>query len=158
MGRTIHINPIGRIQVDGGVYCIRVDQQYRQALIHIDGFSHLTVIWWGNIFDQPEDRNRLVINKPYKSGPDKLGIFATHSPIRPNPILVSTIYVQEIDRNEGLIYTPYIDAENNSPVIDIKSYHKSERVKECKVPDWCSHWPDWYEDSGTFDWAGEFNY
>ncbi len=96
--------------------------------------------------------------KPYKKGPENVGIFATRSPIRPNPILLSTIEVSNIDFLQGHIYTPYIDAENGSIVLDIKPYNMSERVKNCTVPDWCKHWPQWYEDSALFDWNNEFNF
>lgn len=158
MENSIHINPIGNVVAEKDIFCIKIDEKYRQGLTHIDGFSHLQVVWWGNLFDQPENREHVVIDKPYKKGPDKLGVFATRSPIRPNPVLITTIFVQKTDIQKGLIYTPYIDAEPGSPILDIKPYHLSERVKECFVPQWCSHWPEWYEDSGTFNWMDEFNY
>ncbi|MEJ2544902.1 MAG: TrmO family methyltransferase, partial [Calditrichaceae bacterium] len=114
--------------------------------------------WWGHLYATPESRAVLVGEKPYKNGPDKIGIFATRSPVRPNPVLISNIYVQKIDYEKGVIETPYIDAEDGTPVIDIKPYHKSERVKDCTVPDWCKHWPEWDEDTATFDWEKEFNF
>ncbi len=158
MGTPIYINPIGSVVVEKDTYCILIDEEYRPGLKHIEGFTHLQVIWWGNLFDQPEHRKRLIINKPYKKGPDKIGVFATHSPTRPNPVLITTIFVLEIHQEKGLIYTPYIDAEQDSPVLDIKPYHLSERVRECAVPTWCKQWPEWYEDSGAFNWHNEFNY
>ena len=63
-----------------------------------------------------------------------------------------------MDFEKGIIYTPFIDAEDGTPVIDIKPYNKSERVRDCTVPDWCSHWPEWEEDALTYNWEDEFNF
>jgi len=154
----IQINPIGIVKSGKRIFSIEIFEQYRPALIAMEGFTHLQIIWWGHLFDTPHDRKRLIEEKPYKKGPGKVGIFATHSPVRPNPVLLTTIYVQQIDIVKGIIHTPYIDAENGSPVLDIKPYHLSERVRECAVPGWCSHWPKWYEDAAYFNWRDEFNF
>ncbi|MBN2091839.1 SAM-dependent methyltransferase [candidate division KSB1 bacterium] len=158
MDIKIDINPIGIIRAEKGTFSIELKNKYIPALTNIDGFSHLQVTWWGHLYANTEHRDILIADKPYKKGPNKLGIFATRSPIRPNPVLISNIYVQKIDFERGIIYTPYIDAEDGTPVIDIKPYHKSERVRECTVPDWCKHWPEWDEDAATFNWEDEFNF
>jgi hypothetical protein len=65
--------------------------------------------------------------------------------------------ILEIDHDSGAIVVPYIDAEDGTPVIDIKPYHPAtDRVRDVSVPDWCSHWPKWHEDSAGFNWAAEF--
>ena len=154
----IKIEPIGTVHVEKGVFSIQLDKKYLPALTNIDGFSHLQVVWWGNLYDAPNYRSMLTADKPYKKGPDKIGVFATRSPVRPNPVLITIIAVQAIDFEKGVIFTPYIDAEDGTPILDIKPYHGDERVKDCKFPAWCNHWPKWYEDSATFDWGAEFNF
>jgi tRNA (adenine37-N6)-methyltransferase len=158
MENQLQIKPIGNVNAANYVFSIQLDKEYLSALINIEGFSHLQIVWWGNLYDSAKYRANLTSEKPYKKGPDKIGVFATRSPVRPNPILITTIAVQRIDYDKGMIYTPYIDAENGTPVLDIKPYHTSERIKDCKVPQWCEHWPKWYEDSATFNWQGEFNF
>lgn len=158
METKIQITPIGKVNVVGNSYTIEIDEKYRSGLTSIVGFTHLQIIWWAHLLDNKECRATLITDKPYKKGPDKIGVFATRSPVRPNPILITNIFLSKIDLENGIIHTPYIDAEKNSPVLDIKPYHFNERVKNCKVPDWCSHWPQWYEDSATFDWQNEFNF
>ena len=65
--------------------------------------------------------------------------------------------VLHIDYERGVIHIPYIDAEDGTPILDIKPYHPcSDRVRDVTVPEWCGHWPKWYEDSASFDWAAEF--
>jgi tRNA (Thr-GGU) A37 N-methylase len=87
------------------------------------------------------------------------GIFATRSDYRPNPVGLSVCSVKNIDIKKGIVGLYYIDAEDDSPVIDIKPYHPGvDRVKNVGTPAWCDHWPKWYEDLGNFDWAGEFNF
>ncbi len=78
----------------------------------------------------------MVANKPYKKGPDIIGIFATRSEIRPNPVLITTVVnILSVDLGKGTIELPWIDAENNSPIIDIKSYQPcSDRVKNVEQP------------------------
>jgi len=158
MEKQFVINPIGFVRAGNGMYRIELLHQYLPALTNIQGFSHLQIIWWGHLYANPAQREILVAEKPYKTGPDKIGIFATRSPVRPNPVLISTVWVQSLDLQKGIIHTPYIDADDGTPVIDIKPYHKSERVRDCEVPAWCQHWPEWDEDAATFAWENEFNF
>jgi hypothetical protein len=56
---------------------------------------------------------------------------------------------------EGIVRVPFMDAEDGTPILDIKPYHPSvDRIREVRVPAWCATWPQWYEDSATFDWGG----
>lgn len=152
------IHKIGKVNAERGIFSIQLEKEFIPGLKNIDGFQYLQVIWWGHLYDNPENRANLVIEKPYKKGPDKLGVFSTRSEVRPNPILITNIQVTKIDMVAGRIYTPYIDAENGTDVLDIKPYHLSERVKNCNVPSWCEHWPKWYEEAAAFDWQNEFNF
>ena len=152
------IEAIGEVKNENGSTIIQINQKYRDGLLNIDGFQYLQVIWWGHLHNTPEKRSEVLIDKPYKSGPDQIGVFATRSEVRPNPILITTIYAFEVDLKEGKIHTPYIDAANGTKVLDIKPYHKTERIKDCVVPAWCDHWPSWYEDAAHFDWESEFNF
>ena len=88
-----------------------------------------------------------------------MGTFAIRSPMRPNPIALTAVQVLNIDFNAGIIQINYIDAENDSPVLDIKPYTPSlDRIENPKVPEWCSHWPKSLEESANFDWQNEFNF
>lgn len=150
------ITSIGTVHAKHGNFAIEIFNQYRQGLLELDGFSHLHVFWWGHLQDQPENRTITIAEKAYKKGPDQIGVFATRSPARPNPVLVTVVPVIAIDHVKGLLTIPFIDAEDGTPVIDLKGYYGFDRIKTVRVPYWCSHWPEWYEDCATFDWAGEF--
>lgn len=155
MKNKFQLEAVGTINIENGIYSVNLDERFLPALKNIEGFSHLQIVWWGHKTDDAKNRNRLAIEKLFRKGPDLIGVFATRSPIRPNPILISTIKVQEIDFNKGRIYTSFIDADNNTPVLDIKPYFLMERVRDCNVPTWSEHWPQWFEDSLAFNWRDE---
>ncbi|AOY77845.1 SAM-dependent methyltransferase [Clostridium formicaceticum] len=149
---------IGKINNTHG-FKIDIDEAYKEALTAMDGFGHLIVLWWANQMDNPDMRKIMATEKPYKAGPDTIGIFATRSSFRPNPICISVIDVKGIDYNRGIIYTSYIDAEDGTPVLDIKPYYPcSDVVRETKLPEWCAGLPSCIEDSANFDWSNYFNF
>jgi tRNA (Thr-GGU) A37 N-methylase len=159
MSSEIKLNPVGSIEVKEGCFYLSIKKKYRKALKELEGFSHINIIWWGNRSDSPEQREILVTKKPYRNSPDTVGIFATRSETRPNPVLITTAAVISIDQDKGIVELPWIEAETGTPIIDIKPYQpSSDRVKNVQLPDWCSEWPQWYEDSATFDWTAIFHF
>lgn len=157
--KNITVNPIGKISVNDGEACVVLDKKYIPALEGLEGFSHIQLIWWFDGCDNEASRSLLTTSKPYKKGPETLGMFATRSPQRPNPIALSCCYVTYIDRENGVIGLAYTDAFDESPVLDIKPYTPSlDRVEAPAVPEWCAHWPKSNEASGEFDWEDEFNF
>lgn len=158
MKDQFHITPIGAVQIKQGGFYIQLEEQYIPALAQLEDFSHLQIIWWAHLADNPQARKSLVAEKLFKRGPEKPGIFATRAPARPNPIMSSTIAVKKVAAAEGRIETPFIDAEDGTPVLDIKPYYPMERVKNVTVPDWCRHWPRWQEEAASFNWQDEINF
>ncbi len=157
--KNLEVNPIGKIMNgEDGTY-IEVLPQYIPALQALEGFSHLQMIWWFSDFDTPEARQVIEVPQPYKNAPEVMGIFATRSPVRPNPLALSTVEVIHIDYEKGLIELTYTDANDQTPVLDLKPYTPSiDRVENPRVPAWCSHWPKNVETSGDFPWEEEFNF
>lgn len=155
----LQLKTIGTIVNNTDQFVLRLDSKYVPALQGLEGFGYLSVIWWFSDFDNDEARNYMEAESPYKNGPEIMGVFATRSPIRPNPLALTIVEILDIDYEKGLIYIPYIDANNGTPLLDIKPYTPSiDRVEDPVVPGWCSHWPMSYEKSGEFDWEKEFNF
>lgn len=153
------VYPIGQIKIGEGSTSIKLAEKYFSALKGLEGFSHINVLCWFDGSDTDEARNILEVPAPYKKAPDIMGIFATRSPVRPNPIALSAVQILDIDQEKGIIHIAYIDAEDGTPVLDLKPYTPSlDRVEKPAVPQWCSHWPKSCEDSGNFNWANEFNF
>ena len=100
---SFQVSPIGKIIVkDNGMF-VELEPKYIPALQALDGFCHLCIIWWFSDFDNAEMRSVLETPQPYKKAPDVMGIFATRSPARPNPIALTTSQISHIDRNNGVI-------------------------------------------------------
>ncbi len=153
------VHPIGKIQNNEEGCLLIINPEYIPALQALDGFSHLNVIWWFSDFDSEEARSVLQTPQPYKNAPETMGIFATRSPVRPNPIALSTSEIIHIDDQNGIIQLAYIDANDGTPVLDLKPYTPSlDRVETPGVPAWCGHWPRSIEASGDFDWENVFNF
>ena len=155
--REFKLSPIGYVRLEEDGFRLEMEKEYVPALSGLEGFSHVNVLWWCDLCDDEELRKVVECDQPYKTSPAKMGIFATRSPLRPNPIALTAVFVLGIDHDRGVIHVPYIDAEDGTPILDLKPYHPSvDRVRDVAVPEWCSHWPKWTEDSADFDWESEF--
>ena len=153
------MNPVGKIHADEDGCFIELERRFIPAMAGMEGFAFIQVLWWFSDCDNDQSRTSLVENKPYRNGPDVMGVFATRSPERPNPIAVTTAQVTYLDHDRGVIGLGWIDANNGTPVLDIKPYTPSvDRVEAPAVPDWCAHWPKNVESSGEFDWNTEFHF
>lgn len=159
MEARIELRPIGRIAVEGNRHEVLVDEAWRPALEGLGDFSHVLVLWWLDRNDSAEARSFLASKKPYTRGPDRLGVFATRSPFRPNPVAVTVARILSLDAASGRILLDYIDAAEGSPLLDLKPYQPcADRVRDAAVPAWCAHWPSSLEGNAGFDWAAEFNF
>ena len=157
MQENYTITAVGRVSSQPGSWSLHIDGPYREALRELDGFSHINVLFWCHLLDEPLYRELVVAERPYKAAPDQVGIFATRSPARPNPIALTAVPVLGIDHDSGVIQVAYIDAEDQSPILDIKPYLPAvDRIRQTDTPQWCADWPQWYEDSATFDWGAVF--
>jgi tRNA-Thr(GGU) m(6)t(6)A37 methyltransferase TsaA len=93
---------------------IRIFPEFADGLKDLEGFSHIYVFFK---FDRASDKKLRV--KPYLDTVER-GVFATRSPLRPNPLGMTIVRLDRIDNNN--LYISGIDILNNSPVIDIKPY------------------------------------
>lgn len=151
--------PIGKIKNSESGSFIQIEPAYIPALTGLEGFSHINVIWWFSKFDTKEARSVLQTPQPYKNAPETMGVFATRSPVRPNPIALTAVEVMDIDYQTGLIQIAYIDADDATPVLDLKPYTPSlDRAQTPAVPQWCCDWPQSIEQSAYFAWEEVFNF
>ena len=108
---------------------IEINDEYEEALLEIEKHSHITVLCWFN----RSDRSVLRVHPMADESNPLTGVFATRSPVRPNPIAVT---VCELVKREGnKLFVKGLDALNETPVIDIKS-HKDFNLEDLEYPDW----------------------
>ncbi|MBN2176536.1 MAG: SAM-dependent methyltransferase [Demequinaceae bacterium] len=151
----MHVKQIGTVSLGAHPH-IALDDEYAQGLDGLEGFSHVWVVWYAHEVPAWDPAN-LTIPKPYRKAPPSLGVFSTRSENRPNPILLSVVQVTGIDVEAGTVGIAWIDAEDGSPVLDLKPYQPAaDRIRDADVPEWCRHWPATTEESGTFPWHEEF--
>ena len=129
------IQPVGWIYKKESSIFIEINPQYKDALLGLEGFSHIQVLYWFHENDDPENRSILQV-RPRRNPKNPLtGVFATHAPVRPNLIAVSTCKIESIDGT--IIRIDEIDARDGSPVVDIKCYVPEKRAfTNLRIPDW----------------------
>jgi excinuclease ABC subunit A len=133
--------PIGFIRKERSSTFIEIDQDYKKEMRGLNSYSHMRVLWFFHRFDKPRYRNIMEVNPPYEA--PVTGVFASRSPVRPNPIAVTNVKIKDIDFGSGTITISSIDAFNNTPVLDITPYLPwVEIVQPTGGPDWQAHWPD----------------
>lgn len=153
---TINLQPIGSVRLEDRGAQLQIDDAYRPALMGLAGFSHINVLWWSHLVDDQPSRQQLTVPQLFRHAPDHLGVFATRFPSRPNPLALSVVRLLAVDEQGGVLRIAAIDAEDGTPVLDLKPYMPVvDRVREVRVPAWCRHWPEWYEDFADFDWSAE---
>ena len=90
----------------------------REALRGIDGYSHLWLLW--GFSEAPMENWSPTVRPPRLGGNKRMGVFATRSPFRPNPIGLSSVRLLKVD--EGELIVSGADVLDGTPVYDIKPY------------------------------------
>ena len=102
------------------------EQQYRNpdALRGLEGFSHIWLIWEFSA-NRAKREWQPTVRPPRLGGNTHLGVFATRSPFRPNPLGLSCVEIDRIDlfTDEGPVITVKgADLMDGTPIYDIKPY------------------------------------
>lgn len=101
------------------------EPEYRNpdAVRGLEGFSHIWVLW---SFSQSVNQSwSPTVRPPRLGGNKRMGVFATRSPFRPNPIGLSSVRLEEIRMEQGIgpvLYVTGIDMMDQTSVYDIKPY------------------------------------
>ena len=93
-----------------------------EALAGLDAFSHIWLIFVFHGIDQGP--RGLTVRPPRLGGNRRLGVLATRSMFRPNPIGLSAVRLKAIERDAqgGRIWLGGVDLLDGTPVLDIKPY------------------------------------
>lgn len=100
------------------------EPEYRnpEALRGLEGFDYLWVLWE---FEGTEREHwKASVRPPRLGGNKKMGVFATRSPFRPNPIGLSSVKLDSIEQTEkGMVLrVSGVDMKDGTPIYDIKPY------------------------------------
>ncbi len=113
------VHPIGYVRKADGKTTIVLDKKYEPGLLRMEKQSEIWVLWWFDRNDTPEKRSILQVHPRGNSDNPLTGVFATHSPVRPNLIAMTRCKVISVKGN--VIEIESIDAFPDTPVLDIKS-------------------------------------
>jgi len=117
--KGLKVYPIGKVVKTDGRAFIVTDKKFEAGLLGMDRLSSVMVIYWFDRNDTAEKRSILQVHPRGNLNRPLTGVFATHSPVRPNLIGVSRCKIISVKGN--IIEIDDIDALDGSPVIDIKS-------------------------------------
>ena len=89
------------------------------ALRGLEGFDFIWLIWE---FSLNGPSANLTVRPPRLGGNERVGVFASRSPFRPNPLGLSCVRIDSIDADKGIIHVLGADLADGTPVYDIKPY------------------------------------
>lgn len=129
------IGPVGIVHRRGDRSRIEIFAPYLDAMLGLEGFSHIHVLYWFHENDTVERRAILQVHPRNDPANPLTGVFGTHSPVRPNPIGLCCCRILAVEGN--FIRIDFIDARDGSPVIDIKAFiPDTEPPAPIRLPDW----------------------
>lgn len=93
-----------------------------KAVEGLDGYDYIWILWEFEGVKQDEFRPR--VRPPRLGGNTYMGVFATRSPFRPNPIGLSCVKLDSIEETASgpVLHVSGIDLRDNTPIYDIKPY------------------------------------
>ncbi len=134
MEKDFSIVAIGVIRKNDGRAWIEVNDTCRDAMLGLDGFSHIHVLYWFHENDTPQLRSVRQVHPRRDPQNPLTGVFPTHSPMRPNLIALTLCRITAI--RDMVIELEDIDARDGAPLIDIKCYIPYDPIPDIRLPDW----------------------
>ncbi len=121
---------VGSVVEAGELSKVRVFPEFWAGLRRLSGFSHVIILYWFHLRDNEKERSVLKVTPKRHPGAPQVGVFASRSPSRPNPI--GLCITELVETNRSILTVKGLDALQNSPIIDIKPVNKSsiEQFKE----------------------------
>lgn len=112
---------------------IVIRNELAEALEGVDGFSHLFVLFWLHEIPAKQQKTLKVHPRGRRDLP-LLGVFATRSMLRPNPIGLTLVELVKVEGN--VLTVRGLDAFDGTPVLDIKPFDPWDTAKDARVPRW----------------------
>jgi tRNA-Thr(GGU) m(6)t(6)A37 methyltransferase TsaA len=139
MAETYSIQPVGKVVKRSGKTILEILPTFKDALLGLDGFSHVQVYYWFDRNDSPDKRATLRVHPRGDKSNPLTGVFATRSPYRPNLIGYSVCRIRSVEQNKIIVEN--IDAFDGSPIVDLKPYiPESDCVSDATVPEWVNRY------------------
>ena len=104
---------------------IVLEPEYRreEAVRGLEAFDYLWLIW--EFSANPHEQQGLTVRPPRLGGNERVGVFASRSPFRPNNLGLSCVYIDKVEltASEGpVIHVRGADLMDGTPIYDLKPY------------------------------------
>jgi tRNA-Thr(GGU) m(6)t(6)A37 methyltransferase TsaA len=114
---------------------IEIDAAWAGALDGIEEFSHIWVVWWLDRSPSGGPLDSLRVRPERREEMPLVGILATRSPRRPNPIALTAVRL--LERQGSRLRVQGLDAYEGTPILDIKPYlRRGDLIPEATTPGW----------------------
>ncbi|MGN0164519.1 MAG: tRNA (N6-threonylcarbamoyladenosine(37)-N6)-methyltransferase TrmO [Candidatus Ornithomonoglobus sp.] len=106
-----------------GLIIFEPEYRVKEAVRGLDGFSHIWLLW--EFSESVRESWSPMVHPPRLGGNTLMGVFATRSPFRPNPIGLSSVRLDKIEYSPTLgpvLHIRGADLKDGTPIYDIKPY------------------------------------
>ncbi|RLG43580.1 MAG: tRNA (N6-threonylcarbamoyladenosine(37)-N6)-methyltransferase TrmO [Thermoproteota archaeon] len=125
---------------DGVEGYIELLQEYEDGLRGLEGFSHIILITY--LHETTEEQRKVLVVRPRRlvkfglklEELPEIGVFASDSPHRPNPIGLHIVRLKYVEGRK--LYVSGLDVFDGTPVLDIKPYTISRIINDASFPKW----------------------
>ena len=140
--RSISLRPIGFVKTEAVGKEVRDRKNISQLILHerlspaLDGlqdFSHMFVVFWMHRI--PNDKRDMLRAHPRgRTDLPLLGVFATRTSLRPNPVGITLVEILRVEDNTVTVQG--LDAFDGTPILDLKPFDSWDTVGDARVPEW----------------------
>lgn len=141
------IPEIGKVKRNHGEMYIQLNSDY--PVCALEQCTHIKLVWWFHKFDRAVYRKCVECYPPYENAP-RTGVFASRSPVRPNPLAMTVTKVLRFDSMNGRIYIQDAECFDMTPCLAIWPYEEQSDLRmKVRVAPWMQQWPEWLNDNSA---------
>jgi len=127
----------GHLSKQTGYIEFHSDFDHKLALSGLEKMSHVWLIFY---FHKSESPAKPLVRPP-RAPDQQVGVYATRSPYRPNPLGLTLAKVEKIEK--GLFYLSSVDLLDQTPILDIKPYVTESDLAHHPVQGWIDEIQPW---------------
>ena len=108
-----------------GTIVFTPEYRHPDAIRGLDGFDYLWLIWEFSANNEQSAKDRLTVRPPRLGGNERIGVFASRSPFRPNNLGLSCVRIDRIEMTDSqgpVIHVLGADLMDGTPIYDVKPY------------------------------------
>ena len=129
--------PFQPVKGAAGEFRLEIAQRFADGLHRLDSFRYAYVLW---AFDGREGEPKMLVHPPWAPPGIQVGVFASRSPMRPNPIGLSIVEIEKIEGN--VVHCSSLDAYDGTPIYDLKPYIEELDTRESAGFGWVDELPE----------------